>query len=168
MTTALIRQAGSNPCPPTHPSEAAFESFLDAQSYAYLKEKITFPFEKPKRGRTPRGVTPDYQILGRADGTVYSDLFIEICEADRFLKRSALPLRVQRKNLRTSDSRKAFIMAAEYLKRKRARMRRAEQIYGVTILVVTYAEQQVIFERPELFDAMIQSRLAAITLRRAS
>jgi hypothetical protein len=168
MTTALIRQAGSNPCPPTHPSEEAFECFLETQGYAYLKERITFPFEKPKQGRTPRGVTPDYQILGRGDGSVYIDLFIEICEADRFLNRSALPRKVQRKNLRSSVSRKAYISPSEYLKRKRARMHRAEQMYSVTILVVTYAEQQAIFASPILLEEMIQSRLMQLSLRRAS
>jgi hypothetical protein len=169
MTDLQTWKAGTNPCPTTHSSEREFENFLASQHYGFTKELERFELGAAVEGKTPQAVTPDYRILIMPNGELYQNLFIELCEADRYIRRTSLPQSVQEKNRRHGASRKAYISPAEYLRRKRERMQKAEGRYGVVILVLTYADQQAIMGNPDLLERMIEHRLSSVqSLRRIS
>lgn len=169
MTDLQTWKPGSNPHPATHPSERAFEDFLTANGYDYTKEQDRFDLEDEVVGKTAKAVTPDYRIISSPDGLRYGNLFIEICEADRFVRGTELPEAVRTKNLRQSDSGKAYISPRNYLRRKRERMQKAEGRHGVVILVLTYAQQQAVISDPSLLLRLIDRRIDALSpLRRTS
>ncbi len=169
MTDLQTWKAGTNPYPTTHSSEREFEEFLASEQYIFTKEQDRFDLEVVAEGKTPKAVTPDYRIMFSPDGQIHECLFIELCEADRYIRRTSLPLAVQDKNRRHAASRKAYISPAEYLRRKRERMQKAEGKYGVVILVLTYADQQAVIAQPQLLKRMIDHRMAAVhPLRRTS
>lgn len=169
MTDLQTWKAGTNPYPTTHSSEREFEEFLASEQYVFTKESDRFDLENVVEGKTPQAVTPDYRIIYASDGGAHQNLFIELCEADRYIRRTALPRSVQEKNRRHGASGKAYISPAEYLRRKRERMQKAEGKYGVVILVLTYADQQAVIAQPSLLKRMIDHRMAAVhPLRRTS
>ena len=169
MTQAQLWRPGTNPNPPLYPSERAFEKFLDEHRYTWQKESVRFELGAAPRGQSAKAVTPDYQILALPTGETFTGLFIELCEADRYTTRRALPLAVRTKNLKHSASKKAYISPAEYLARKRQRMQQAESLYAVRIMVLPYARQQAIFANPVLLEEAIEKALRSQgQLRRTS
>ena len=169
MTDLQTWKAGTNPYPTTHSSEREFEEFLAFEHYVFTKELDRFDLEDVAEGKTPKAVTPDYRIIVTSNGDIHENLFIELCEADRYIHRTSLPLAVQDKNRRHGASRKAYISPAEYLRRKRERMQKAEGKYRVVILVLTYADQQAVIAQPGLLKRMIDHRIIAVhPLRRTS
>lgn len=162
MTDLQTWKAGTNPYPTTHSSEREFEEFLTLERYVFTKEQDRFDLEDKVEGKTPKAVTPDYRVIVTPDGEIRESLFIELCEADRYIRRTSLPLAVQANNRRHAASRKAYISPAEYLRRKRERMQKAEGMYGVVILVLTYADQQAVILQPYLLRRMIDHRMSAL------
>lgn len=161
MTTAPHWQAGSNPCPPTHPSERAFEAFLTAAGYSFDKERHRFDISCDDQ--PDRAVQPDYYITRTPDGLKHTHLFIEITEADRHKSVLSLSRKVRRWNRLHGQSGQAYIAIDDYMARKHNRMQRAESRHGIIIIVLNYAQQQAIFADPSILEAKIAKRLSRIS-----
>lgn len=172
MSVTLDETAKFTPLMPTDPTrlpksgsgEEALCQLLKNLGVAYEYEPETFPLEYRPDGDISLGFTPDFKLPATA---ARGDLYLEETGADRYDHARKLPSAVRRKNRHHSRSRRSFISPAEYVRLKRQKIRRAESIYGIKVILVTGHLLDQIEARPqlllELIDAAASSHILPVS-----
>jgi hypothetical protein len=140
------------------PYEEVFQRHLDGHGWDYLVEPDKLLHQPFAAGRPLRGMTPDIRLTLPVDGLV---VYLELTEADRFASARQLPARVRRHNRRQARSRRPYISPAEYLALKRQKIATTMALHpGVVVVLIDFACQQAIYDRPDLLDEMIAEAVA--------
>ena len=93
----------------------------------------------------------------RPDFLLSSGVYLEHTDADVMVHAWMLSAEIRQQN-RTKSSGKAFLPPLHFLERKRRRIRRAERLNHVTIVLLPATVRQQIFQRPELLEELIELR----------
>jgi hypothetical protein len=147
-----------------------------------LEVHATVGSRRPKRGNGEQAIAswlrlngwdtlgwePDTYDLpgGKAlspDTKLICGIYLEFTEADRYLHEEQLSARTKRKNQRHSQSRQVYISPAEYIKRKRAKIREAEGYHGITVVLVPWCLQQRLIEGSLNLGWLIALRIVSPT-----
>lgn len=166
--TTLV--AGPSLDPTAHPldHESDFCLFLRRSGYRTSYEQTTFPLRRERGGKSADRFTPDVRIVRLPDGTDVSMLliFLELTEADLYLKATDLPVPIRRKNRRHSRSRRAYITPEQYLKAKRSKIKRAKVQYpDLQVLLLPHYEQLALMADGFALDEQINELVAAAQRR---